>query len=198
MPIYINYNYDIYLNFNKEYFDFYEWNDNDNIDLITKIPIFLVKENIFKDILKYEVIFDKEFTLKIKNKTKCNNKYITAFIVTDGNNILSIKIDSELKYSSIQIEDELDILSNINYDYYDLKYKIINKKTSNLKTRKEKEIINSLLKEKDISKLRYIYYECFNKKENNIKIIKSKLKQLTNSDFLKITDIFDTFKLTFN
>ena len=194
----MNYIYDIYLNFNKEYFDFYEWNDNDNIDLITKIPIFLVKENIFKDILKYEVIFDKEFTLKIKNKTKCNNKYITAFIVTDGNNILSIKIDSELKYSSIQIEDELDILSNINYDYYDLKYKIINKKTSNLKTRKEKEIINSLLKEKDISKLRYIYYECFNKKENNIKIIKSKLKQLTNSDFLKITDIFDTFKLTFN
>lgn len=194
----MNYIYNIALNFKDEYIDFYEWNDTDNVEIINKIPIFFVKEKIYKDILRYNVLFNKEFIIKIKNKSESQNKNMTAFIITDGNNILAIKICNKLKYSSIQIEDELNIISEINYKYTNIEYVLKNKKRYELKTRKEKYIINKIEEEKDISKLKYIYYECFNKKENNIKIIKTKLKQLTINDFLKITDVFDAFKLTFN
>ena len=38
----MNYIYDIVLNFNKEYYSFYEWNRKDNIINVKKIPLFLV------------------------------------------------------------------------------------------------------------------------------------------------------------
>ena len=44
----MNFIYDIVLNFNKDYYDFFEWNKKDNIISIKKIPLFFVKNDIFK------------------------------------------------------------------------------------------------------------------------------------------------------
>ena len=54
----MNYIYDIYLNFNKTYYDFYEWNNNDKVMHIKKIPLFKVStSNLKKMILKIKQIF---------------------------------------------------------------------------------------------------------------------------------------------
>ena len=57
----MNYIYDIVLNFNKEYYSFYEWNRKDNIINVKKIPLFLVDNECF-NIMKYDnVCVSKDF-----------------------------------------------------------------------------------------------------------------------------------------
>ena len=51
----MNYIYDIVLNFNKEYYSFYEWNRKDNIINVKKIPLFLVDNECF-NIMKYDML----------------------------------------------------------------------------------------------------------------------------------------------
>ena len=43
----MNYIYDIYLNFNNIPYDFFEWNKNDNLIHLKKIPIYKVKTEVF-------------------------------------------------------------------------------------------------------------------------------------------------------
>ena len=72
----MNYIYNIYLNFNKNYYDYYEWNDNDNIILVKKIPIIKTNTNDFKNIISNYI--------KINNKDKLSIK--NYFIITDSKN----------------------------------------------------------------------------------------------------------------
>ena len=65
----MNYIYDIVLNFNKEYYSFYEWNRKDNIINVKKIPLFLVDNECF-NIMKYDnVCVSKDFINVIRDKT---------------------------------------------------------------------------------------------------------------------------------
>ena len=43
----MNYIYDIVLNFNKEYYNFFEWNKRDNIVNVKKIPLIFVYNDTF-------------------------------------------------------------------------------------------------------------------------------------------------------
>ena len=47
----MNYYYDLVLNFNETAFMFYEWNENDVIELIKKIPLFSVNNKVLKDLI---------------------------------------------------------------------------------------------------------------------------------------------------
>ena len=66
----MNYIYDILLNFNDMLYDFYDWNVNDNILHIRKIPLIQISKKQLNDIKENEVEFDIEFLEKIKNKTE--------------------------------------------------------------------------------------------------------------------------------
>ena len=44
----MNFIYDIVLNFNKEYYYFFEWSRKDNVINIKKIPFFLIDYQTFK------------------------------------------------------------------------------------------------------------------------------------------------------
>jgi len=46
----MNYIYDVVLNFQKEYYDFYDWNKNDNIYHMRKIPILKINSKQLLDI----------------------------------------------------------------------------------------------------------------------------------------------------
>ena len=59
----MNYIYDVILNFQKEYYDFYEWNKNDNIYHMRKIPIIKINNKQFFEIKNNTIRFDEE-TLK--------------------------------------------------------------------------------------------------------------------------------------
>lgn len=208
----MNYIYDILLNFHDKLYEFYDWNVDDNIINIRKIPIFLIPHKNLNDIKENEIIFDKSFLEQVKNKTEIfigrnikNIKY--AFLLTDGFDIIAIKIGKKINYSSLQIEDELDILEDINLKEKEINYYVMSKKRNILKTRKqiekENKIINKLKelkKENNYSKISYLYYECFNEKEKNIDKILNKLNSsLEDPDiFVKLDDFFSHNKLTFN
>ena len=70
----MNYYYDIVLNLNEELYEFYEWEENDSIDFIKKIPLFRVSTKTLKDNLKYQTKFNQDLIEQIKNKTIIKKK----------------------------------------------------------------------------------------------------------------------------
>ena len=98
----MNYIYDIVLNFNKEYYSFYEWNRKDNIINVKKIPLFLVDNECF-NIMKYDnVCVSKDFINVIRDKTYTytrsklgpsllisNEKEVIAIMFNENGNLIS-------------------------------------------------------------------------------------------------------------
>lgn len=203
----MNYIYDILLNFNDNYFDFYDWNKLDNITEIRKIPIFKINSEDMYKIKNNYVIFDNEFKIKLKNKTEYfvgrSIKLMSAFLLTDGIDVIGIKLGNNVLYSSLQIDEELDILEELNINTTHIKYDIIkDKKIDAFKTRYQieqekviKDKIKDILKENNIPKIKYIYYECFNKKENDIEVIKNNLKSVSNECLKKLDNILNSSKI---
>lgn len=191
--IYIN---NILLNFQREYYEFYEWNSSDKIKQYKNLPIIKTTSKDLQNIKNNTILLDKK-ELDKKN-----------YIFSDGNNIVAVKLDKNgfNKYkSSINIIDQERIINKIkNQKKIKINYKIIKKNNNSFNTRKELEnkakIINELNKsyqKKEYEKLKYIYFECFNKKEKNINLIIKKIKKeiINNSNnFNKIIDIINLTK----
>ena len=72
----MNYIYDIVLNFQDNYYNFFEWNREDKIKNIIKIPLYRVSDKDI-NILKNNIIkVSKEFINKIKIDNKNYKKLI--------------------------------------------------------------------------------------------------------------------------
>jgi hypothetical protein len=196
----MNYIHNIYLNFNNEYYDFYEWVDNDNIIHLNKIPIIKVPSNKLKEILTNKILIDNELYNKIYNKSKSNyNKYKTSLLITDNKDIIALSFDKNkisTHISSLVLSDELDILNEINnMKEYNLKYKIISKRKYITDTRNELKMKRYILKNiKYISydRLKYIYYDCFNKEENNYNNMLNKIINNLNINNKLVSKIYNT------
>ena len=213
----MNYIYDVILNFQKEYYDFYEWNKNDNIYHMRKIPIIKINNKQFFEIKNNTIRFDEE-TLKFFNtknilaerfKKNSISKIRNTIILGDEYEALAIKLNKNglINFKSALLPDEQDdVIEILKFQKeFKLNYQIIhNQKTNNFKTRfeleNEKFIINELNKiynEKNIQKLNYLCLECFNKPEKNINEAYKKLKKeikKANSNFQKIYEIFKISK----
>lgn len=205
----MNYTYDILANFNEKFYDFYDWNNVDKLDHIKRLPILKVKKQFLKNIKYNEVTVEKAILDKIYKKTEFFKKtkkpenYICA--LCDGTEAIIIKLDKNgkvIQRSSMLIDEEneiIDMSEVMNTNEYEIK----KTKTNTIdifKTRKEKEIYDYIIKElKDINeeKLKYLYFDCFNKKENNIKKIKRKIKEEIKNNFEHIyLKIYEFLKLT--
>ncbi len=205
------YIYDILLNFKDELYDFYDWNKNDNIIHIRKIPLIKIKEKDLVNIKNNNVKFDEETLNQIKDKTeiftpKISKKIEYITLLSDGNYVIGLQIEGKkIKKSSLLIDEELDILEDVNnLDFMNINYKIINKGINNeLKTRKQRETEKFIKKginkiKNDEEKLKYLYYECFDKKEENKeKILHKMLNNINNLDvnkkiynFLKLIEVY--------
>lgn len=182
----MNYVHNIDLNFNKNYYNFYEW-DNRNTKRYSKIPIIRVSNDIFNTMLNHNF--------------KINNYIDTIIIITNTRHALGIKINNEGKciyLSSILPEDEFDI-TNISYNIKEekLDLKVFNKRSINYNTKYENDIINSLYKD-NIDKLKYIYYEIYNENVNNKKYIINRIKYDIENNYttsIKIMDILNTVNM---
>lgn len=202
----MNYVYDILLNFNDELFDFYDWNMRDLIDHIRKIPIFKVTKEVLDDFFNYDIKLGKEFKEKIEDKTEIffgrkvkNIPY--AFLLTDSKKVIALKEkDGKLLISDLLLDEEevaLEMLPLLSIT--EIPYTKNNKKQKQvLKTRKEQEIeeklkksIHYLKEEKNLERLKYIYYECFNKKENIKEKILNDFQNKLNSDFFNFSKKLD-------
>ena len=206
----MNYYYDCLLNWNEqEAYEFYEWNDYDYLELIKKIPLVKVKHKVLLDFIQNSVKVDKEFLEMIKDKTlvsdKKNFKRIEyASLFTDTKNVIALEFNKEglnISRSNLLIDDDLNILEVI----YGIKettfdYEIIKKIEMNQTLRQEKEAkklilleINNLYQNKEIDKLKYLYYEYKKENINDIDYIyeqiKSDLERKIDQDILKLYHI---------
>jgi len=186
----MNYIYDILLNFNNKYYEFYDWNLSDNIQHIKKIPIFKIDYKDLYNIKNNIVIFEQEFLEKIKNKTEefINRKTKEleySFLLTDGLEVIALNINKYLLYSSLLIDEEIEILDISNkLNKININYQIKKENKINIyKTRKENEMLKHIQKEfskiileNNVEKLSYLYYECFNVKCDSINKIIDEIK----------------------
>ena len=174
------YTYDILLNWTKEerLKEFYEWNLEDDLEHIKKMPIIRIRESLLKDLLTSKVKIDKTFLSKIKYKSESyfHNEIDVidyAVIVTTEKKALALELDNEgniMYKSSLLIDEEEEVLEiGEELVIMDIPYEVItkNKKVSYL-TRKEEEEKKLLIKEikkikqnKERSKLNYLYKEFF-------------------------------------
>ena len=74
------YVYDMILNWmdKDRVYEFFEWEINDEIEHIKRIPLFKIKSNVFDDIINYDFKVDEEFLDKIHNLSE---KYTTTNII---------------------------------------------------------------------------------------------------------------------
>ena len=181
----MNYIYDILLNFQKEYYEFYEWNKNDEIYHMRKIPIIKINDKQFEEIKNNKIKFSTSSLKYFSNKAEKFNKnniikikYIAIF--ANNNETIAIKLNQDgyiTHKSSLILEEQEDVLEILKFtNSITLNYQIIEKKKKEaFKTRfeieNEKFIIkelNKIYKENNLNKLNYLYLECFNKTENNV------------------------------
>ncbi len=177
--------YDIYVNFQNIYYDFYEWNKKDTITHIKKIPIFQIEDKKFQKLIPHDYQIDlHSFEIfKMKTETFKPKEKISAVLFTDGSNIIALLFDNNgniIKKSCLLLEEESTILKSIRkIDFLDIQITELDKKKITLETRLERErkefLLQQITRMKD-SELYYLYYECFGKKVQNRKLIEKELK----------------------
>ncbi len=208
------YFYDILLNFqgDNDLFEFYEWLNTDNIEFVKKIPLFRVSTKLLQDSLKYKVRFDENVIYQIKNKTilKSTKSIENAFVISDAKNALALELDNNgnvISRSKLLLKDEENLLETMfTMKDIDLKYEKIEKYKKKDSIRQIEEIkklikceIETLYESKNISKLKYLYYEWFNKNCSNLdKIHKDMLNALQKDYNANLKQIYDFIKISYN
>ena len=180
----MDYIYDIVLNFQDRYYDFYEWYPSDRIINIKKIPIYKINTKDYLNIKKYFVIIDKN-TLPKQSK---------IFLLTNGIEIMGILLDNEgkvIKISSLLFDEADDILKDKDsIKLINIKYTIQRKRNLKLISRhnlEKKAYINKYLKNLDILKdeylIKYLYYDIYGNEENDTNKVYHKLLSLSKDNF---------------
>lgn len=214
----MNYYYDIILNFNKEgepYYNFYEWEKEDDLIQIKKIPIFRVEEKALLNLFGYEGKLEGDWISKLKDRTtfkiKDKIKIISyACIFTDTKSCLALKFFEDgtiIGKSLLLLQDELNLLE-IGYSLKKEKIVFTKGLKSKLKNNlRQEELIKQVIKqelekaykEKNDCKLIYYYLEWFNTLNKDIEKIYSKMLNELNNDLDENTlKIYRLVKLTYH
>ena len=199
----MNYVYDILLNFQEYAYDFFEWNIDDEITHIRKIPMFRIyKENV--DILNhYQCQAPESFLKKIENKSEKFTKRTVEkipylFLVTDTKRVLACMLNEKgivVKKSQLLVDEEVEALimsKKLPYSNLDIK-KMKKKKRKEFETRNDQMLKKRLkqeiykLSQQNIEKLKYLYYECFDEVETNSKKIIHKFYKELNYHYQQIS-----------
>ena len=207
----MNYIYDILLNFQKEFYEFYEWNNSDEIMHIRKIPFFRVSSRDLKTIKNSVVKFDKDFCEKIYNKTEKFKKVKVSFLnyvflLSDGKQVMAVKLGKNgiVNYKSSLLLDEEEEIAEMAFDLklYDLKYTVVDTSPICFLTRDEKDSLRLaanklklLYNQKEDDKLRFLYLECFDEKEDDINKIFMRLQLEVENNQKNTSKIIDFFKI---
>ncbi|MEG0025770.1 MAG: hypothetical protein RR847_00610 [Bacilli bacterium] len=208
----MSYIYDVLLNYNKYFFDFYEWNLGDDIYHIRKIPFFKVRTKVLVDIVNNDVKIDKKLLDNFFDKTEIFTKNAVktidyACLFSDYKKVIGVKFncDGEVigKSSLLFLEEDEVIKACKGLKITDISYVNLNLHSSLFKTRKEIKmqsfIENKIKMETNFEKLKYLYFDCFGKSEDNINKIVADINQeivfnwdniyLKLYNFLKLTSV---------
>ena len=210
------YKYDILLNWTKDdrLKEFFEWNLEDDLEHIKKIPIIKVSDRFIKDLLTSKLKVDKSLLLKIKNKTESyfhNDIDVIdyATIFTNGKVSLAVELDEEglTAYKSTMLLDEEEEVLDMSEELvlFNINYEVIkrNKKYSYLtrKEEEEKEFLSKELKKikdkKEEAKINYLYKEFFNDDNISYDLKLKRLQTEVDKDYnIFHNKLFKLLKLT--
>lgn len=211
----MNYYYDLILNLNDENILFYEWEENDNLEYIEKIPVYKINETDMLKILQNKIKVSEEFINLIKNKTILKESGIIntisyATIFTDTKTTIALEFDKsgkEIARSNLLLEDDLNVCEiGFTIKKKMLKYEVIEnirvkhhlRKVIKIKDYIKKEI-TKLYQDKNKVKLSFLFLEWFNKNEDNIeKIYNLMLKELESEFDDNQFKIYEIIKLSYN
>lgn len=203
----MNFIYDIVLNFNKDYYDFFEWNKKDNIINIKKIPLFIVNNDIFNS-MKYDYVsVNTSFIESIRDKTYTYNrqKIGNTCLLSNGKQVIGVLFNDKgelIKRSSLLLDEEEEVLDEIySNEVTDIEIVKIKKGKSNdsvNRAQKEKKdfLIRYINREKNSTNLKYLYYDYFEKDEGDSSVIRESLiNEINNNWNKKIDGFYDTVKI---
>lgn len=181
--------YDILVNFKKIPYEFYEWNKEDDVKHVKKMPSIKVSDSTLYDIFYNDAVVSKNFLDQIKDKTeiffgRTVKKVKYACVIYNDDVALSILLNDNgeiIGKSKLLFDEEEDILKD-DVPLKEIDYEVIkkSKKISGL-TRREAKIVLLLSKyldkiheSKKNDEIKYMYFECFNKvEEDNEKAYKN-------------------------
>lgn len=211
--------YDVLLNFNDtNIYNFYEWSTEDDIEYFKKIPLFKANSDTYKKITIGSTINDKNFLDKIYNLTEIYDKkkirrVAYASIITNGKEAVAILLNKNgnVMMLSKMLIDEEDETLDISFALSEQDFNIDTCNKSDSKEedfltrleRKKRFFLNKELQElyntKNIVKLKYLYYECFNIIEEDVSVIRKKFTEFMESEWaLKHDELYDLVRLSYS
>ena len=202
----MNYIYDIILNFNEEFYDFYEWKNNDNVINVRKIPVLKVDENTYISLRNNKVQVSMETIDSLKKNFSLYNEKIegniiclitngmSAFGVMFNNNGYLIKRSSMLFDEEEEVIDESENIKEIKIEFIKNEKQKSNNISRIVKEKQKfiKDYISSL---DDELTLKYIYYDYFEKEENKNNIKEILLSEINSKWNSKLSKLYDLTKL---
>lgn len=207
----MNYIYDILLNFQKQLYEFYDWNISDNIVHVRKIPLVKISSNDLFAIKNNKIKISEELINHINNKTEIFSKNVSSIynntcLFCDGTTVIGVAFNDDgisVLKTRMLLDEESEVLEVCErIQEREINYEIIEEEENHpFKTRLEKEIDlyikSEISKVNDINKLRYLYYECFNETELDKDKILNRIHEELQNNWNKIAPIlYDFFKLT--
>lgn len=202
----MNYIYDIVLNFNREYYNFFEWNKRDNIVNVKKIPLFLIDNDTFK-CLKYDnVVVGTDFVNMIKDKTYSysRSRLGNAVLVSNGKEVIGVLFDDKgslIKRSSLLLDEEEEVLNElIRNDTFKINIVKSSKNRISMISRNQREKMSFLTryisKENNIMNLKYLYYDYFETECDDIDCIKKALlKEIKCNWNSRLDNFYETVRI---
>jgi len=184
----MNYIYDIVLNFQDNYYNFFEWNRSDKIKNISKIPVFRVTDQDILNLKHNKVQIDTSFLIPLKDENKKIKKIM--FLVSNTKISLGVLVDEEgniCKKSSLIFEEETEVnefchdLSTVSIPYLK-NIKLPVQDRLRVEIEKKGMLINYINNNQDIFTLKYLYYEYFKEEGKDLDQIKNALLKEVKKD----------------
>lgn len=200
------YIYDIVLNFQSKFYKFYEWSIQDRYLNIKKIPIFRVSTSELLSLYHNVVQLKKELLEKIERQTTIymqnNLHYKYLLLVSNTENTIALSCDDNgivTKVSTLLFdeEDEANELAE-NLEEESIIDILVSQREKNEfvsrlkeeKTQKIKNMIQNLDENLDKEKIRYLYFDVFEKELDTVEKMKESLLRISQDEQLeKVNEI---------
>lgn len=179
----MDYIYDIILNFQNNYYEFYEWKKEDKLINIKKILIYKISNEDYLKLKHNDVVIDiKEFPKQIKMMLVTNGEEVMGLLFEQSGKV--IKRSSLLLDESEEILEEKEIIKNIKIKFLKntSKKKILLGRIAEEQSFFLEDFLSKIDLNKDKYLLKYIYYDIYQEEEDNPQIIQKKLEELMNTN----------------
>ena len=187
----MNYIYDIALNFQDNYYQFFEWSKQDKIKSIKKIVVYHIPDQDLIDLTYNQITVDSTFLDTLKQDNKKYKKIMC--LVSNTSQTIGLLFSDEgklLKRSSLLFEEETEVncfaqelpLTKITYQN--------NKKVApnyclRVEIEKKDTLAQYINKTNDTITLKYLYYEYFKEECDDITKIKASLFNIIETEWNK-------------